>query len=136
MKSPMTYALTELQLAIMKVLWDRGEAGVQELHESLLRERRVAQSTIATLLSRMEKRGLVGRRAEGRQHLFRALADEAQVRRSVVADFTSLAGRLFEGDVATMVSHLLTARDVEAEDLERIKAVVAAREAELKGGAE
>src|SRR5688572_7725243 len=47
--SPMTYALTELQLAIMKVLWDRGEAGVQELHESLLRERRVAQSTIATL---------------------------------------------------------------------------------------
>ena len=133
---PMTYALTELQLAIMKVLWDRGEAGVQELHESLLRERRVAQSTIATLLSRMEKRGLVGRRAEGRQHLFRALVDEAQVRRSVVADFASLAGRLFEGDVATMVSHLLTARDVEAEDLERIKAVVAAREAELKGGAE
>ena len=132
----MTYALTELQLAIMKVLWDRGEAGVQELHESLLRERRVAQSTIATLLSRMEKRGLVGRRAEGRQHLFRALVDEAQVRRSVVADFASLAGRLFEGDVATMVSHLLTARDVEAEDLERIKAVVAAREAELKGGAE
>jgi len=132
----MTYALTELQLAIMKVLWDRGEAGVQELHESLLRERRVAQSTIATLLSRMEKRGLVGRRAEGRQHLFRALIDEAQVRRSVVADFASLAGRLFEGDVATMVSHLLTARDVEAEDLERIKAVVAAREAELKGGAE
>jgi predicted transcriptional regulator len=132
----MTYALTELQLAIMKVLWDRGEAGVQELHESLLRERRVAQSTVATLLSRMEKRGLVGRRAEGRQHLFRALVDEAQVRRSVVADFTSLAGRLFEGDVATMVSHLLTARDVEAEDLERIKAVIAAREAELKGGAE
>jgi BlaI family penicillinase repressor len=131
----MTYALTELQLAIMKVLWDRGEAGVQELHEALLRERRVAQSTIATLLSRMEKRGLVDRRVEGRQHLFRALVDEAQVRRSVVADFATLAGRLFEGDVATMVSHLLTARDVEAEDLERIKAVVAAREAELKGGA-
>jgi BlaI family penicillinase repressor len=132
----MTYALTELQLAIMKVLWDRGEAGVQELHESLLRERRVAQSTVATLLSRMEKRGLVGRRMEGRQHLYRALVDEAQVRRSVVADFTALAGRLFEGDVATMVSYLLTARDVEADDLERIKAVVAAREAELKGGAE
>lgn len=132
----MTYALTELQLAIMKVLWDQGECGVQDLHESLLDERRVAQSTVATLLSRMEKRGLVARRVEGRIHLFRPLVDEAQVRRSVVAEFTSLAGRLFEGDVATMVSHLLTAKDVEAEDLERIKAVVAAREAELKGGAE
>ena len=52
-----------------------------------------------------------------------------------LADFTSLAGRLFEGDVATMVSHLLTAKDVEAEDLERIKVVIARREAELKGGA-
>ena len=132
----MTYALTELQLAIMKLLWERPEAGVQDLHEALLRERRIAQSTVATLLSRMEKRGLVARRAEGRQHLYRATVDEAQVRRSVVADFASLAGRLFEGDVATMVSHLLTARDVEAEDLERIRAVVAAREAELKGGAE
>jgi predicted transcriptional regulator len=131
----MTYALTELQLAIMKVLWDRGESGVQELHEALLKERRVAQSTIATLLSRMEKRGLVARRVEGRQHVFHARVDEAQVRRSVVAEFASLAGRLFEGDVATMVSHLLTERDVEADDLERIKAVVAAREAELKGGA-
>lgn len=130
----MTYALTELQLAIMKVLWDQGECGVQDLHESLLDERRVAQSTVATLLARMEKRGLVARRVEGRMHLFRALVDAAQVRRSIVADFASLAGRLFEGDVATMVSHLLTAKDVEAEDLERIKAVIAQREAELKGG--
>ena len=132
----MTYALTELQLAIMKVLWDHGECGVQDLHEALLDERRVAQSTVATLLSRMERRGLVARRVEGRVHLFHALVSEAQVRRSVVAEFASLAGRLFEGDVATMVSHLLTTKDVEAEDLERIKAVVAAREAELKGGAE
>jgi predicted transcriptional regulator len=131
-----TYALTELQLAIMKLLWERPGQGVQEMHEALLRERRIAQSTVATLLSRMEKRGLVARRAEGRQHLFRATVDEAQVRRSVVAEFTSLAGRLFEGDVATMVSHLLTARDVDPEDLERIRAVIAAREAELKGGAE
>lgn len=130
----MTYALTELQLAIMKVLWDQGECGVQDLHESLLDERRVAQSTVATLLARMEKRGLVARRVEGRMHLFRVLVDEAQVRRSIVADFTSLAGRLFEGDVATMVSHLLTAKDVEAEDLERIKAVIAQREAELREG--
>lgn len=131
----MTYALTELQLAIMKVLWDHGETGVQDLHEALLDERRVAQSTVATLLTRMEKRGLVARRPEGRLHLYRARVDQAQVKRSVVAEFTSLAGRLFEGDVATMVSHLLTAPDVEADDLERIKAVIARREAELKGGA-
>src|ERR1700741_2116386 len=98
----MSYALTELQLAILKVLWARGEATVVDLHDALRDERRIAQSTVATLLSRMEKKGLVAPRTEARQYVSRALVDEGQVRRSVVADFTELAGRLFEGDVATM----------------------------------
>ena len=132
----MSYALTELQLAILKVIWARGEATVVDLHDALREERRIAQSTVSTLLTRMEKRGLVAHRAEGRQYLYRALVDEGQVRRSVVADFTDLAGRLFEGDVAGMVSHLLTASEVEKDDLARIRELVERREAELKGGAE
>src|SRR5687768_9409682 len=101
----MSYALTELQLGILKVLWSRDGATVMDLHDALRSERRIAQSTVATLLARMAKKGLVARQADGRQYLYRALVDENQVRRSVVADFTELAGRLFEGDVATMVSH-------------------------------
>ncbi|HEX9938871.1 MAG TPA: BlaI/MecI/CopY family transcriptional regulator [Longimicrobium sp.] len=130
----MSYALTELQAAILKVLWARGETTVVDLHDALRAERRIAQSTVATLLSRMEKKGLVAHRAEGRQYVYRALVDEGQVRRSVVADFTELAGRLFEGDVATMVSHLLTAQEVEGQDLARIREMVERREAEMKGG--
>ena len=129
----MSYALTELQVAILKVLWARGEAAVLDIHDALRAERRVAQSTVATLLSRMEKKGLVAHRAEGRQYLYRALVDEGEVRHSVVAEFTDLAGRLFEGDVATMVSHLLTAQDVEGRDLARIREIVERHEAELKG---
>jgi BlaI family penicillinase repressor len=130
----MSYVLTELQLAILKVVWERGEATVLELHDALRQERRIAQSTVATLLTRMEKKGLVGHRAQGRQYVYRALVDESQVRRSVVADFAELAGRLFEGDVATMVSHLLTASEVEERDLARIRDIIERREAELKGG--
>lgn len=129
----MSYALTELQADILKVLWARGETTVLDVHDALRAGRRVAQSTVATLLSRMEKKGLVDHRAEGRQYLYRALVDEGQVRRSVVAEFTELAGRLFEGDVATMVSHLLTAQEVERDDLARIREMVERREAELKG---
>ena len=129
----MSYALTELQLGILKVLWSRPEATVVDLHDALRDERRIAQSTVATLLSRMVKKGLVARRADGRQYLYSARVDENQVRRSVVADFTDLAGRLFEGDVATMVSHLLTTQDVEEDDLARIRELVDRREAELKG---
>ena len=130
----MSYALTELQLAILKVLWDRREATVLDLHDALRGERRIAQSTVATLLTRMEKKGLVSHRTEGRQYVYAASVDENRVRHSVVADFTDLAGRLFEGDVATMVSHLLTAQEVESSDLARIRELVDRREAELQGG--
>ncbi|HYJ80783.1 MAG TPA: BlaI/MecI/CopY family transcriptional regulator [Longimicrobiaceae bacterium] len=132
----MTYPLTELQLAILKVLWERGEAAVVDLHDALRAERRIAQTTVATLLTRMEKKGLVDRRTEGRQYLYRARVDESQVRRSVVSGFTELAGRLFEGDVAGMVSHLLTANEVERDDLARVREMIERREAELNGGGE
>jgi BlaI family penicillinase repressor len=129
----MSYALTELQLEILRVLWSRGEVAVVDLHDALREGRRVAQSTVATLLSRMVRKGLVTRRADGRQYMYRAGVDENQVRRSVVADFTDLAGRLFEGDVATMVSHLLSAQEVEGPELARIRELVERREAALKG---
>jgi BlaI family transcriptional regulator, penicillinase repressor len=130
----MSYSLTELQLALMKVMWDGGEVTVVDLHEALRAERKIAQSTVATLLARMEKKGLVTHRQEGRQYLYRALVSEGQVRRSVVAEVSGLFGRLFEGDVTEMVSHLLRESDVEADDLARLKRMIQEREAELNGG--
>lgn len=132
----MSYSLTELQLAMMKVLWERGEVSVLDLHGAMRAERKIAQSTVATLLTRMEKKGLVTHRQDGRQYLYRALVSEGQVRRSVVAEVSGLFGRLFEGDVTEMVSHLLHQSDVEADDLARLRKMIQLREAELNGGAE
>ncbi|HST59109.1 MAG TPA: BlaI/MecI/CopY family transcriptional regulator [Longimicrobium sp.] len=128
-------SLTELQLAMMKVMWERGEIAITHLHDALRAERKIAQSTVATLLARMEKKGLVTHRQDGRQYLYRALASESQVRRSVVAEVSGLFGRLFEGDVTEMVSHLLRESDVEANDLARLKGMIQQREAELKASA-
>jgi BlaI family penicillinase repressor len=132
----MSYSLTELQLAMMKVMWESGEIAVADLHDALRAERKIAQSTVATLLARMEKKGLVTHRQEGRQYLYRALVSEGQVRRSVVAEVSGLFGRLFEGDVTEMVSHLLRESDVERDDLARLKQMIQQREAELNGGEE
>ena len=130
----MSHSLTELQLALMKVLWERGEATVLELHDEMRRERPIAQSTIATLLSRMEKRGLISHRQEGRQYFYRATVPEHEVRHSVVSEVQGLMGRLFEGDVAAMVSHLIHESEVEADDLARLREMIARREAELREG--
>src|SRR2546430_643963 len=59
---PGRHQLTELQLAILRVLWDRSEATVQDIWEALHAERGLAQTTVATMLSRLERRGIVTRR--------------------------------------------------------------------------
>jgi len=54
--------LTGLQIAFLRVLWQRGEASVAEICEALRPERALAQTTVATVLSRLEKRGVVAHR--------------------------------------------------------------------------
>lgn len=126
------YGLTELQLEIMAVLWARGEARVADVRDAL--DRDLAQTTVSTLLSRLEKRGLVTHRTEGRQYVYRAVVEEARVRRSIVSDLTEMADRLFAGDVAELVTQLLSESDVDADDLARVRSMIERREAELRGG--
>ncbi len=128
----MQYSLTELQLAIMDVLWEKGEAPVLDIHDELRRDRRIAQSTVATLLSRLEDRGVVTHRTQDRQYLYRAAVSREQVRRSVVSEFAELTERLFSGDVAGLVSQLLSVRDANPEDLARAREIIEQRERELR----
>jgi BlaI family penicillinase repressor len=128
----MAYSLTELQLAIMDVLWEKGEATVVAIHDELREERRVAQSTIATLLSRMEDKGVVAHRTEDRQYVYRPTVSREQVRHSVVSEFAGLTERLFSGDVASLVSQLLTTRDANPEDLARAREIIERKERELR----
>jgi len=118
--------LTDLQSAIMRVLWDRGEATVADIHATLQPERGLALTTIATMLSRLEKRGIVKHRTQSRQYVYYPKVSERDVRRSMVADLTE---RLFDGDVTELVSHLLNAREMSPGDLERVKDLIASHEA-------
>jgi len=128
---PKTHQLTELQLAIVRLLWERGEATVTELWEALHPERGLAQSTLATILSRLEKRDVVAHRTQARQFIYRAIVTEAEARHSMVRELTSL---LFEGDATALVSHLLTAEDVSPGDLKRIRAMLDGAAARRTGG--
>jgi predicted transcriptional regulator len=124
---------TELQFAILRILWERGEATGAEVQEALAPERPLAQSTVATLLSRMERKGLLAHRSEGRQFVYRAEVSEEAVRDSMLDQFSGIVGEIFRGDVAALVSHLLTARDMAPDDLARLRALIEAKERELKG---
>ncbi len=84
--------LGDLQLAIMRVLWASSEASAAQVHRSLYPQRALALTTIATMLRKMETKGVVNHRRDGRQFLYRPTIAEGEVHRSMVGD---LVDRLF-----------------------------------------
>lgn len=127
---PDTIGLTTLQLSILQIIWDRGEATTQEVWEELLNERTLALTTVATLLTRLERKKVLVHRREGRQHVYRATVTRAEVRRSKVRDLTE---SLFDGDIAALMSHLVRTDEVDPDELARIRSLL--DEAEARTGA-
>src|SRR3954468_7824054 len=126
----MAIELTDLQISLMRVLWARGEAAVSDVHEQAYAERGLALTTVATILSRLEKAGLVAGRQAGRHYLYRALVSEEEARRSMVSE---LAERLFHGDVTALVSHLLDDGDIAPGDLDRVRRLIEQKQQQKEG---
>lgn len=118
------HQLGDLQLAIMRVLWEFGEASSSHVRTALSEERGLALTTIATILHRMEEKGVVAHRSQGRQFIYRALIDEADVREGMVGD---LVGRMFCGDSTALVNHLIDAGEIDAQELDELRARIARR---------
>ena len=119
-----SHQLGDLQLAIMRVLWAQAEATVAQVHQELEPERGLALTTIATMLSKMEKKGIVTHRSEGRVFVYLPTISEEDVHRSMVADLTE---RLFEGSPAMLVNHLLTKQEIDAGELAEIRRLIEGR---------
>ena len=119
--------LGDLQLAIMRVLWERGEASVAEADQALLAERGLAPTTIATMQVKMEKKGVVAHRREGRRFVYRPTITEAEATRSMVDE---LAEKLFLGDRAALVSHLSSEHELDEAELADIRRSISARQAD------
>lgn len=111
-------SLSEPQMALMRVLWNKPDSTVLEVVEAMRQSRPLAHTTIATMLMRLEKRGLVTANKEGRQLIYRANLSESEVQKSMVAELLS---SVFLGNAKALLSHLLKEDEIKAEDLEHIR---------------
>jgi len=118
------FAVTPAQLAILGVLWDAGEATTQEVTAAMRPARRYAITTVGTMLQRLEARGLVAHRRDGRHFRYRAAVTPAQVKRSVVRAFSEIADELFADDPSELVSRLLADRKLDPAEVDRISELV------------
>jgi predicted transcriptional regulator len=128
-----TVGLTGLQISILQAIWRRGEATTQDVWEEVSRDRPLALTTVATLLSRLERKRVVTHRQLGRQYVYRATVTRAEVRHSKVRELTD---SLFGGDASALLSHLVSSEEVDVTELDRIReALEEAEEARLRESA-
>lgn len=128
LKTHQHHRLGDLQLRILQALWVRGECHVAEVHAALQTERKLAHTTISTMLRKMEARGLIRHRLLERKFLYRARVKEDEVARKMSEHFIE---RLFEGSLADMVSHLLKTQDISRQELERLEKLIAEQKRKL-----
>jgi BlaI family penicillinase repressor len=123
MANSQTYRLGDLQLRIMRVLWKSGSASVAEVMKRL-GGNRLAYTTVATMLRKMEDRGLLRHRQRGRRFIYEPAVTAEEVTRSMADD---LVQRLFQGNLADTVAHLLQTREVSRKELAELEHLIQQR---------
>ena len=114
----MTPRPTDAELAILRILWQRGPSTVRQVYEVLGRERPTAYTTALKLLQIMTEKGLVSRDERERTHIYQARLSEEQTQRQLVRD---LLDRAFGGSSTKLVMQALAARRASSEELSEIR---------------
>ncbi len=117
----MAIRIGAVQLKIMRVLWQEGEATARRIGEVLAKEEPMAHSTVQTLLRQLEVKGAVTHERKERTFVFRALIKESEASRSAAQD---LLDRVFRGSLSGLVAHLLDSEDVTPEEMQLLRKVV------------
>ena len=113
---------TDAELAILRVLWERGPSTVRQVHDALSAARDTGYTTTLKLMQIMADKGLVSRDETARTHVYKAQSSRNQTQRQLVTD---LVQRAFGGSAAALVLQALSAHPASAEELKDIQRLIA-----------
>ncbi len=122
---PSSATLTPQELELMKIVWQKGQATVRDVYETLLEHRKIAYTTVMTMMRVLEKKGYVKTHRVNRAFVYRPTRPQRQVVRSMVREFVD---RVFNGSAQPLLVHLVEDRRLSPEELEELERLI--REAE------
>jgi predicted transcriptional regulator len=118
---PRTATLTPQELEIMKVVWQKDEATVRDVYEDLLERRKIAYTTVMTMMKVLETKGHLRKRQEERAYVYKPTRPEAAVVRGMIREFVD---RLFDGSAQPLVVHLLKDRRLTRQELDELSRLI------------
>jgi predicted transcriptional regulator len=109
--------LTEQELEIMKVVWERDSVTVRDVYEALLERRKVAYTTVMTMMKILEQKKYLKKDQSDRAYVYRPAQPKGQVIGAMVREFVN---RVFNGSAEPLLAHLVKEHNLSAEELEEI----------------
>lgn len=114
-------ALSKGELQVARVLWELGEASVRQVCEALPKGHGLEFATVQTYLRRLEAKGYIGGRNTGRTRIYKPRIKPRTVIRETLDD---LIDRLFGGDTAPLVRHLIQNHEISGEELTELRELI------------
>jgi BlaI family penicillinase repressor len=120
---------TVMELAILRVLWERGACTVREVHEVLDGERPTGYTTVLKLMQIMTAKGMVIRNEDSRAHVYEARQPAENTKRQLVSD---LVQRAFAGSASELMMHALSGQKTSREEIDEIRRMLDEHERKTK----
>jgi len=114
---PRSRTLTEQELEIMKVVWSLERATVRDVYETLRERRKIAYTTVMTMMNILEAKKHLKKRAQDRAYVYQATRPRGEVIKAMVREFVD---RVFNGSAEPLLVHLIKDRRLSQKDLEKI----------------
>ncbi|HVH60030.1 MAG TPA: BlaI/MecI/CopY family transcriptional regulator [Candidatus Sulfotelmatobacter sp.] len=113
--------LTPQELEMMKLVWQRGAVTVRDVYEALLERRKIAYTTVMTMMKILETKGYLKKRRQERAFLYRPAQPQNQIIGGMIREFVD---RVFNGSAESLLVHLVKSRHLRDKDLQRIVRMV------------
>ena len=110
--------LTDQELEIMKIIWTRGTATVRDVYEELLTRRKIAYTTVMTMMGILEQKGHLKKSADERAYVYTPAQPKDEVVGNMVHDFLK---RVFNGSAKPLLVHLVEDQKLSTEELDEIR---------------
>jgi len=112
---------TDAELAILRVLWERGPSTVKAVHQVLEGTRKTGYTTVLKFMQIMVDKGLLTRDETSFAHVYQARIPQEQAERSLVAD---LMDRAFDGSMSRLIMRALAAKRATPQELAEIRKIL------------
>jgi BlaI family penicillinase repressor len=117
-KSAKKPVLTDQELEIMKIVWQRGSSTVREVYEQLLQRRKIAYTTVMTMMGILEQKGRLKKTEDGRAFVYTPTEPQTKVVGSMVQEFVR---RVFNGSAQPLLVHLVENLDANDDQIDEIR---------------